>query len=146
MSNRGELAQQIEESLGRILRPGRFDSFPTHPRDRDALLAVAASKLERQRPYAEWEINEALIAWLASVDARPDHVTLRRRMVDCGFLKRTPNGARYYLNYGRLIEVLGDPPTHVDAGAILRDILQQRELRKRAHAASGRSCGAQTRP
>lgn len=127
------LRGQIEASLGRILRPGRFDSFPTHPRDRDALLAVAAGKLERQRPYAEREINETLIAWLASVAARPDHVTLRRRMVDCGFLKRTPNGARYYLNYGRLVEVLGDPPTQVDASAILQGVLRDREERKRTH-------------
>ena len=99
---------------------------------------MAASNFDRQRPYAEWEINETLIIWLASVDARPDHVTLRRRMIDCGFLKRTPNGARYYLNYGRLIEVLGEPPAQVDAAAILEAILREREERKRAHLAEGR--------
>ena len=98
---------------------------------------MAASALDRQRPYAEWEINESLIVWLASVDARPDHVTLRRRMIDCGFLKRTPNGSRYYLNYGRLIEVLGDPPAKVDAGEILKVVLRVREDRKRVHLARG---------
>lgn len=102
---------------------------------------MAASALERQRPYAEREVNEALTTWLASVDARPDHVTLRRRMVDCGFLKRRPDGSRYYLNYGRLIEVLGDPPAQVDAGAILQAILRERKERKRMYLADERSQG-----
>ena len=121
----------------------RAASTPSRPTlgTRDALLAVAASKLERQRPYAEWEINETLIRWLASVAARPDHVTLRRRMVDCGFLKRTPNGSRYYLNYGRLVEVLGDPPALVDAGAILAAVLEDRERRKAAFVSAKSGAG-----
>ena len=103
------------------------------------LLAVAAHTLERQRPYAELEINEALIAWLASVRGTPDHVTLRRRMIDCGFLKRTPSGSRYYLNYGRVVDTLGAMPAEVDAGAIVAGIRREREVRKRAHIAEARS-------
>ncbi|MCY4056923.1 MAG: DUF2087 domain-containing protein, partial [Gammaproteobacteria bacterium] len=61
------------------------------------------------------------------------HVTLRRRMVDCGFLKRTTNGSRYFLNYGRVVEVLGDPVIEVDAGAIGNDLRSERDARKQAY-------------
>ena len=133
----------MESILRRIFRAGGFHAFPTNPADRDTLLAVVAGTLDRQRPYAEQEINEALIVWLASVRGTPDHVTLRRRMVDCGFLKRTPNGSRYYLNYGRVVDTLGAGPAEVDAGAIVAGILREREVRKRAHIARADAASAE---
>ena len=121
----------------RILRSGRLLGFPRHPRRLDIVLAVAAGGLVRRHPYAEEEVNELLIDWLASVRARIDHVTLRRRMVDCGFLKRTRDGSRYLLNYGRVAGVLGDPAARIDAGAILDGILRARESRKLAYNRKG---------
>ena len=121
----------------RILRSGRLLGFPRHPRRLDIVLAVAAGGLVRRHPYAEAEVNELLVDWLASVRARIDHVTLRRRMVDCGFLKRTRDGSRYLLNYGRVAGVLGDPAARIDAGAILDGILRARESRKLAYNRKG---------
>ena len=69
----------MERLLLRLFRTGGLQWFPTHPDERDALLALAACELDRRRPYAEREVNEALLAWLTSVRAAPDHVTLRRR-------------------------------------------------------------------
>ena len=126
--------QSAEGLLRRLLHSGRLRGFPKHPEQRDAVLAIAAGRPVRRWPYAEPEINEALVEWLASVRADIDHVTLRRRMVDCGFLKRRPDGSVYFLNYGRVADVLGDPAIEVDAGAISDDILRDREARKRSHA------------
>ena len=126
--------EDAEDLLRRILRSGRLQGFPTHPRRRDTVLAVAAGGLVRRRPYSEEEVNAVLIDWLASVRTRIDHVTLRRRMVDCGFLKRTRDGSRYLLNYGRVAGVLGDPAPRIDAGAILEGILRERESRKLAYS------------
>jgi len=126
--------RDAENLLRRLLHSGRFAGFPKHPRHLDIVLAVAAGCLSRQRPYAEPEINDALGEWLASVRADIDHVTLRRRMVDCGFLKRTRNGSRYFLNYGRVAGVLGDPAVAVDAGAIRSAVVRERQARKRAYA------------
>ncbi len=103
---------------------------------------MVAGTLERQRPYTEQEINEALIVWLASVRGTPDHVTLRRRMIDCGFLKRTPNGSRYYLNYGRVVDTLGSGPQEVDAGTVVAGVLREREARKRSHLARSETTSA----
>ena len=126
--------ESVEGLLRRLLHSGRLLWFPKHPEQLDTVLAVAAGSLHRRWPYAEREINEALVEWLDSVRAEIDHVTLRRRMVDCGFLKRRPDGSVYFLNYGRVADVLGHPAIEVDAGAISDDILRDREARKRSHA------------
>ena len=128
-----EQADAAETALRRILRSGSLEAFPTHSRDLDVVLAVAAVTLMRRRPYNEQEINAALVDWLESVQGWMDHVTLRRRMVDLGFLKRTVNGSRYFMNYGRVVEVLGDPAVELDAGAIVRGVLREREERKRMY-------------
>lgn len=128
-----EPADAVETALRRILRSGSLEAFPTHPKDLDAVLAVAAVTLMRRRPYSEQEINAALVDWLESVHGWMDHVTLRRRMVDLDFLKRTVNGSRYFMNYGRVVEVLGDPALELDAGAIVREVLRERKERKRMY-------------
>jgi len=125
--------QNVEELLRRLLQSGQLQGFPKHPRELDTVLAVAAVGLTRRWPYPEWEINEALAGWLASVRADIDHVTLRRRMIDLGFLKRRTDGSVYFLNYGRVAEILGDPAVQVDTAAIVEDILRERGARRRAY-------------
>ena len=124
--------EHVEGLFRRLLQSGRLEGFPRNPDHLHIVLAVAAGGLARRHPHAESEVNEALVDWLGSVRAAIDHVTLRRRMVDCGFLKRTTNGSRYFLNYGRVVEVLGDPVIEVDAGAIVDDIAIERRERKEA--------------
>ena len=126
-----------EAVLRNLLRAGAFQALPTHPHVLDTLLAVATGGLARQRPYAEWEVNESLSAWLESVRTKVDHVTLRRRMVDLGFLKRTKDGSRYYLNFGRVNGVLGDGAVEIDAGEMVDEIVREREARKNAYGHRG---------
>lgn len=121
---------EVERLLRRLLHAGRLRGFPKNPDQRDTVLAVVASGLIRRHAYNERTINEYLIDWLASVHAVVDHVTLRRRMVDCGFLKRTMDGSRYLLNYPRVANILGEPVLDVDVGAVLEDVLTEREARK----------------
>lgn len=123
----------IDALLRNLLQTGALQALPTNPRVRDAVLAVATGGLVRQRPYAEREVNDVLSAWLESVRATIDHVTVRRRMVDLGFLKRTRDGSRYYLNVGRVAAILGDGAVKIDAGAITDEIVRGRETRKKAH-------------
>ena len=122
-----------EALLRNLLRTGALQRLPTHPQILDTLLAVATGSLARQRPYAEREINDVLSAWLESVRAKVDHVTLRRCMVDLGFLKRTRDGSRYYLNFGRVTGTLGDDAVAIDAGAMVDKIVREREVRKSAY-------------
>lgn len=125
--------QDTETLLRNLLQTGALQSLPANPHVRDTVLAVATGGLVRQRPYAEREVNDVLSAWLASVRAAIDHVTLRRRMVDLGFLKRTRDGSRYYLNLGRVVATLGSAEANIDAGAIADDIVRGRAARKKAY-------------
>lgn len=124
---------EIEALLRNLLQTGALKALPSSPHVRDTVLAVATAGLVRQRPYAEREVNDVLSSWLESVRATIDHVTLRRRMVDLGFLKRTTDGSRYYLNFGRVAAILGDGEVEIDAGAITDDIVRGREARKKAY-------------
>ena len=127
------MRQDIEALFRRLLQSGRLEGLPRNPKRLDMMLAVATAGLVRRRPHSESEVNEILSDWLSSVRADVDHVTLRRRMVDGGFLKRTTDGSRYFLNYGRVAGVLGDPAIEVDVGAIADDVRFERESRKHAH-------------
>ena len=133
MSESDPNPKDTETLLRNLLQTGALQSLPANPHVLDAVLAVATGGFVRQRPYAEREVNDVLSAWLASVRARIDHVTLRRRMVDLGFLKRTRDGSRYYLNVGRVAGILGSGVVEVDAGAITDDIVRGREARKKAY-------------
>ena len=130
-------SRDAEAVLRNLLRTGALQALPTHPHVLDTLLALATGGLARQRPYAEWEVNESLSAWLESVRAKVDHVTLRRRMVDLGFLKRTNDGSRYYLNFGRVNGVLGDGAVEIDVGSMVDEIVREREARKSAYGHQG---------
>jgi len=93
---------QVEALLGKVVPRGRLQRMPRNPEQRDLLLACCAAGLERRYPYSEVELNGVLRAFLARLDARVDHVTCRRYLVDLDFVKRDRAGNRYYLNWPRL--------------------------------------------
>jgi hypothetical protein len=61
---------------------GRLTSLPKREAYRVAALALLAERFDPEREYVEREVNQLLAA-----DA-PDHATLRRLLVDHGFLER----------------------------------------------------------
>jgi hypothetical protein len=71
--------------------------LPRAPRDAQVLGKVVALCLPQGESMSESAINEALKAWLADVGSTfdVDHVTLRRFLVDTGFLTRSANGSSY---------------------------------------------------
>jgi hypothetical protein len=92
----------VARALGKVLVTGCLVRIPKHPQHRDIVLAVLCSHLRRRHPYTELEINACLREGLDAMQARVDHVTCRRYLVDLGFLKRNRAGTRYLLNYPRL--------------------------------------------
>lgn len=65
-----------------FVRDGRLTSLPRRPEMLRAACAFLAERFESGRTYPETEVN-ALLA-----DDAPDHATLRRLLVDHGFLSR----------------------------------------------------------
>jgi len=70
---------------------GPLKSFPPKEKQRLVLLREIAGRFERGRSYREQEVNQILQA------VYHDHVTLRRFLVEYGFLDRKPDGGQYWL-------------------------------------------------
>jgi hypothetical protein len=73
---------------------GCLTGWPAKERDRLPLLQALAARFALDRDYGEREVNEMLCAALHT-DAT-DHVTLRRFLIDYGYLARDPKGTRYW--------------------------------------------------
>jgi hypothetical protein len=98
--------EQVSAILGKVLAEGRLNRIPRNPEHRDVLLALLCLNLGRRYPYAETELNDKLSHALGELGARVDHVTCRRYLVDCGFVKRDRAGSRYLLVYPKLESTL----------------------------------------
>ena len=121
----------VAEALQPVLRRSFLQRIPKHPERRDVLLALVSAGLQRRKMYTEVEINTYLGERLAVMRAQVDHVTLRRYMVDCGFVKRDRAGNRYILNYPKLEETLSSEAREA-ASALIAAALESGERRHRA--------------
>lgn len=74
--------------------------------------------------------------WLATfcLPEGPDHVTLRRGLVDAKFLTRNKAGSAYTATMGRVGEVVAGAARDVVPAGILEEIRRGRETRKRDRA------------
>ena len=71
--------------------PLRLKNFPAKQKRKAVCLQLIATAFESERIYSESEVNIVL------ANIYDDFVTLRRYLVDFGFLKRTTDGAEYWL-------------------------------------------------
>jgi hypothetical protein len=90
---------------------GGGGALPKKPLDHHILYVSAALALEPGRTYSESELNEVLLQWVAEFGASfgIDHVTLRRSLVDEGYLQRD--------RAGRCYELAADPPYSIENSA-----------------------------
>lgn len=130
-------ARDATASLRRLFHGGALRRLPRNPRDADLLMALALTGLDADAALDESEINLHLMAWLNGIvaDNGPDHVTLRRNLVDFGFLRRSSDGVIYRVERERIDEVLGPEAGSVDARAILAAVEAERRERREAFRA-----------
>jgi hypothetical protein len=91
--------------------------------------------LSVSQPYSEQAVNEALKEWISKVGTGfgVDHVTLRRYLVDAGYLHRDAYGTSYQVQPNGRDEVVFEPEVgQVDPVAVVRKARQQAAARKRA--------------
>ena len=120
-------------ALGRLLSKGPLDRWPKRRGDLEMLLALACTEFERRRAYREDDVNERLRAWLARFTAPGtlDHVTFRRLMIDVRLLLRDTSGSAYRLNPAKLASMPVGAVPHLDPGAVMVELNEERERRKR---------------
>lgn len=130
-------ANQFKERLEALCLRGGVREWPRKPLDQHVLLKGATYGLEPDRDYSEAEINEQLAPWCEDVGRNMivDHATLRRYLVDAGYLIRDAAGTTYRLNQEK-VEAQFDPDvSSIDPAAVLEEARRRNEERKRRYLA-----------
>lgn len=129
---RDEFTKQIVKLL---LRSG-LTGFPKSARDQHVLLKSAMLHLGQTGEMSEKEVNKRLIDWVENIARIKafDHVTLRRALVDAGYLTRSSDGATYKIPpSGPRAWQFEEAIDHIDVLEVLNAAREEMAQRKRAY-------------
>jgi hypothetical protein len=119
------------------LRKGA-SGLPKDESDQHILLKSMVVSFGQTTGLSEQQVNEKLGTWLANYSqiADLDYVTLRRRLVDTGYLVRSSDGTRYEVAAaGQYMPTFDPPVDDVDLAALLANGRAEIERRKQAFMA-----------
>ncbi len=128
-------AEQFTKRLVHLCLRGLLN-IPKDLTDQHILLKSAAMSIGTAGPLTEKELNDPLKAWLDMVNAAPeiDRVSLRRWMVDMGYLSRDSVGSRYEVRPCGVNLAKFDPAIEQFSTAeILQSAREEVERRKQAY-------------
>lgn len=126
---------QYEASIAKTFASGSSLDYPRKPQDRIVFLGALSISLMQRELYSEPELNEAIADWLQSFDAATtlDHVTLRRYLVDAGYLLRDEAGLHYSVDRAALSAEFEETVLSLDALKIAQQARAEREARRQAY-------------
>lgn len=109
--------------------------LPKKRADLHLLLYSATLNLQPGAPYSEKEINEQLQVWCLNFGKKIglDHVSLRRALVDEGFLHRDASGSQYTLDLSALPDRYASEIRSLDLLRLLQQALEEKERRKQEY-------------
>ncbi|MGD8815331.1 MAG: DUF2087 domain-containing protein [Anaerolineales bacterium] len=115
--------------------------LPKRKKDRHILFFSATLNIEPRRQYREQEINEYLQGWSQrfGIGMHLDHVSLRRYLVDLGYIGRDPAGTFYELAREDLPYSFDRSILSLDLEALIDEERIEREMRKQQHLNKGLS-------
>ncbi|WP_024834688.1 DUF2087 domain-containing protein [Ruminiclostridium josui] len=82
---------KIIESLFESLEPLKLRAFSPKEKKKIVILSKIAAQFEKNRKYSEKEVNEILKA------IYPDFATIRRYLIEYGYMERTKDCSEYWL-------------------------------------------------
>jgi hypothetical protein len=126
---------EVEHLLRKLFNGGAIERVPKNRKDADVFLALAAARVDSQVTLSEPELNEQLSEWLDGVADQNalDHVTLRRDLVDYGFVLRDYEGTRYRTNQTVIDQFIDREARTVLPSAVKSEVEQERARRRRAN-------------
>lgn len=125
---------EFEERLGLLCSRKGGQGLPKKQRDQQILFKSIILLFDPERSYTETEVNQVLEKWLAEVGqtVEIDRVSLRRHLIDEGYLRRDSAGALYQ------VATKEDPPfapeiEELDPAVIVEMAKARQEQRKQAY-------------
>ena len=137
MKNTGPITPEVfkKKLINLCLRSG-MNQFPSDETNRNILCKSAVLGLDAARDYTDKEINQHLDWWLMQICPMEtiDFITLRRLLVDAGYLTRNPSGSVYNICGSAPCPGCFDPVVdNIDVEEVLRTARVEIESRKRAY-------------
>jgi len=113
--------------------------LPNKQLDRHILFVSAVLGLDAEREYTEKQLNDELRKWSERFGANVclDHVTLRRFLVDEGYLTRDAAGTAYILKKEGLPYTFDQSIWSLDLQELINSVRRDREKRKRLRQQDG---------
>jgi hypothetical protein len=125
--------EDVVNILRRTFKGGPMRRLPKKREDADVLLALSLVGLDAEGIFDESDINLHLSAWLADISddgGSADYVTIRRYLVDFGFLRRASDGLVYRVRGERVDEVLAASAKQVNPKQVFAEVTQERVQRR----------------
>lgn len=135
-------SEQFTNRLVSLCLRSGLSGMPKDETDRHILLKSAVILIGSTGPLTEKEINERLQTWLDQVCTIKnfDRVTLRRWLVDTGYLIRDGLGINYRIGLPGPRPDLFDPAVdQIDLVATIRAAREEIELKKQTYLAKPKS-------
>ena len=131
---------EFKNRLAALCLRGGGRGFPCKHRDQHVLFKSVTLMLETKRHYAENELNECLAKWLSQVgrSVEIDHVSLRRYMVDAGYLTRDTAGRSYRVDPEPTVGLFEAGIEDIDPLAVVEAAYRDAEERKREYLEKAR--------
>lgn len=126
---------EFEQRMVALCLGGVGPGLPRRQRDRHILLKSVALVLGHGRAYTEAAMNRLLESWLAAAgpSVRLDHVSLRRYLIDQGYVLRDSAGDTYRVCPSQTPDCLFEPAVDdVNPLAAVRAARVEREERRRS--------------
>ena len=129
--NADEFASRLETLC--LQRGGR--GLPKKDRDRQILFKSVTITLDPNQAYTENQLNTALGKWLSNIGRMIDidHVTLRRYLVDEGYLNRDAAGTAYSVRAEATVDLFDSAIDELDPLTLLEQAIERREQRKQLY-------------
>jgi hypothetical protein len=116
--------------------------FPTRAADRAILEKSVTRAFDPDAQYSEKGVDTVLKQWIREIgrQVRVDHVTLRRALVDDGYLERRPDGTRYRVSASGPFAFQFSPDVdQIDDRAVIAQEAAAIQARRRAHVSGSKS-------
>jgi len=123
------------------LRSG-LDGLPKNEADQHILLKSVALTLGKPGVFNELELNEKLKVWINQISGMKkfDHSSLRRWLVDYGYLTRNTDGSRYEVAAGSRAQLFDPSIEQVNIAELIRNAREEIARKKMEYLQkSGRS-------